>query len=119
LIAPEGYQQGQPDFMAGKEITFAWQWPGELPQNFGFEILLWLGNDKKGLYEVNELKSILQYNPQENHTYSVTLKLAGPGITTTDSNYVWSVGIVQLEPYQWLGVESEQRKISIVVPNPE
>jgi hypothetical protein len=118
LIKPEPYVAGQPDFVAGQDIiTFEWQWPDELPEGYGFEIRAWLpDNDPTGIYDVKELHSILQ--PLEDHKYSVLLKLAGEGITTTDKNYVWSVGLVQLEPYKWLNIESEQRQISIVVPTP-
>jgi hypothetical protein len=121
LIRPEQYVEGQPDYVAGQDIvTFEWQWPGgELPEGYGFEIRTWLpANDPTGIYDVKELRSILQYTPSEDHKYSVFLKIAGEGIVATDKNYIWSVGLVRLEPYEWLNIESEQRRISIVVPNP-
>lgn len=108
----------QADFVKGRDITFVWQWQGgELPEKFGFEVLIWLGeNYHAGTYGVKELKSILQYDFQQNQ-YSVTFPLAGEGITTTDANYFWSVGIVQVEPYERLkNTESDPRSISIVVP---
>lgn len=113
LIEPKENQEG---LTKGQDVRFAWQWPGELPEKFGFEIRIWLeGEDPIGAYDVRELKRLLNV-PGEDHQYSVTLKLDGAGVTATDNNYRWSVGIVEIEPYQWLNIESEPRRISIVVP---
>lgn len=113
LIEPKENQEG---LVKGQDIRFAWQWPGELPANLGFEIRIWLeGQEPIGAYDVRDLKRLLNV-PGEDHQYFVTLKLAGTGIHQTDKNYLWSVGIVEIEPYRWLNIESQPRRINIVVP---
>ncbi|MFN8455179.1 MAG: protein phosphatase 2C domain-containing protein [Anaerolineae bacterium] len=113
LIEPQESQEG---LTKGQDIRFAWQWPGELRENLGFEIRIWLeGQEPIGAYDVREIKRLLNV-PAADHQYFVTLKLDGAGISQTDKNYLWSVGIVELEPYRWLNVASEPRRISIVVP---
>ncbi len=105
------------EFVKGRDVTFVWQWPGgQLPDEYGFEIRIWLGeNYHTGTFGVKELKSILRYDAQARQ-YSATFPLAGEGITTTDANYFWAVGIVRIEPYEPLKIESEPRRINIVVP---
>lgn len=113
LIEPKENQEGP---TKGQDIRFVWQWPGELPENFGFEIRIWLeGEEPIGAYDVRDLKRLLNV-PGEDHQYFVTLKLAGDGITQTNGNYLWSVGIVEIEPYKWLNIASKPRRISIIVP---
>lgn len=117
LIEPQPYELDQSQHNA-KEITFIWEWPGELTDQLSFEIRVWLeGKDPQGVYDAKELKQDSTFVPLGEHQYAVTLKLNSPGIRGTSSNYLWSVAVVQIDPeYKWLSLESEPRRISILVP---
>lgn len=117
LIEPQPYELDQSQHNA-QEVTFIWEWPGELTDQLSFEIRVWLeGDDPQGVYDAKELKHNPTFVPLGEYQYAVTLKLSTPGIMSTSSNYLWSVGVVQTDPeYKWLNLESESRRISILVP---
>lgn len=116
LIEPQPYELDESQHNA-HEITFIWEWPGELTDQLSFEIRVWLeGSDPQGVYDAKELKQNPTFVPLGKHQYAVTLKLSSPGIIGTSTNYLWSVGVVQIDPeYKWLSLESKPRRISLLV----
>jgi hypothetical protein len=117
LIEPQPYELDKSQHNA-QELTFIWEWPGELTDQLSFEIRVWLeGTHPQGVYDAKELKHNPTFVPLGEHQYAVTLKLSSPGVTSTSSDYFWSVGVVQIDPeYKWLDLESEARRISLLVP---
>jgi protein phosphatase len=118
LLQPEADETGKTQYDTRRELTFVWQWPGQLTDDLSFEIRVWLRNAQPvGAHDA----ALLRQNPTFKHadsTYSVALVLKGAsGIPYTSSDYLWSVGVVRIQPaYEWLGIESETRPMSLVVP---
>jgi hypothetical protein len=68
------------------------------------------------VYDAKELKRNPTFVPLGEHQYAVTLQLTDSSVAVSSSDYLWSVGVVQVDPeYKWLDIESEPRKIGIVV----
>jgi protein phosphatase len=116
LIEPKPYEL-DPTQHNAQEITFIWGWPGELTDELSFEIRVWLeGTNPQGVYDAKELKRNPTFVPLGEHQYAVTLQLTGPSVAVSSSDYLWSVGVVQVDPeYKWLDIESEPQRIGIVV----
>jgi protein phosphatase len=116
LIEPKPYELDQTQHNA-QEITFIWEWPGQLTDELSFEIRVWLeGTNPQGVYDAKELKRNPTFVPLGEHQYAVTLQLTDSSVAVSSSDYLWSVGVVQVDPeYKWLDIESEPRKIGIVV----
>lgn len=119
LLKPEPDSAGLTQYNASREITFVWQWPGELSDDLSFEIRVWLGDEERvGAHDARFLRQNPTFQRLDERTYTVTLVLSGAtGVKRTAADYFWSVGIVRIEPeYEWLNKESEARQISLVVP---
>ncbi len=116
LIEPKPYELDQTQYNA-QEITLIWKWPGELTDELSFEIRIWLeGTNPQGVYDAKELKRNPTFVSLGEDQYAVTLQLTGPSVTVSSSDYLWSVGVVQVDPeYKWLEIESEPRRIGILV----
>ncbi len=121
LLLPNPDGTGKNSFDISQPITFSWDWPGELPADFGFEIRVWLrGSEPTGAHNALLLKQESSYQHLPGDTvYSVALVLSGvKGVTATSADYLWSVGVVRLNPqYEWLNIAAAPRPISLVVPN--
>ncbi len=120
LISPLSRDEDGVTHHTGLLTTFKWNWPGQLPENFGFEINVWLaGTERQGAYGATMMKTDKGFVAGGNGDYSFSFDLGGAQSVMdhgTSPNYLWSVGIVQLSPeYKWLGIESAQRSISILM----
>ncbi len=100
-----------------KMTMFRWQWSGILPENYNFEVCIWL--DKAdvvhmGAYDVK--KTVPQNN---NGIYAIEFKPSGAEsvkLHRKQDNYFWSVKIVQVEPYSETGIESLPVRVIIHTP---
>jgi hypothetical protein len=118
LITPDADTNNTLSRDVKREIVFKWEWPGELPDFLGFEIMVWLKDDKPiGAHDAKQLKIYLAEHPPNNNQYTYPLRLEGAsGVTTTSGDYLWTVAIVRLEPaYVPLDIMAEPRPISLVV----
>lgn len=118
LLEPEPDSAGVIQYDASREVTFIWQWPGELSDDLSFEIRVWAGDEERvGAHDARFLRQDPTFQRLDDHTYTVALVLSGsPGVTRTSADYFWSVGVVRIQPdYEWLNKESEARPISLVV----
>lgn len=98
--------------------TFRWYWPGQLPQEFVFEVRIWnvdLDPVPLGAHDVTGSgfrAPVVRY--ERDGTYSISLRLRdAAGYRLSVTNYVWTVGIVRLDPYLRVGQEAEPRAIFI------
>ncbi len=119
LLLPAVDKTGQ-IFHDAREVTFVWQWPGELTDDLSFEIRVWLqGDTPVGAHDAKLLKDNPLFVNFDGDQYSVPLNLkGGEGILNTSPDYLWSVGVVRIQPdYEWLGIESTAQTIHILVPD--
>lgn len=100
---------------AGNDIIFEWQWDGQLPPEWGFEILVWQDNESHyGAFNATEISEV----EPSNNVYSFSGKLTDAYSVSLhqSSIYNWAVAIVQLEPtYEPLGLESSSRTLNVTV----
>ncbi|RME70983.1 MAG: hypothetical protein D6784_15825, partial [Chloroflexi bacterium] len=100
-------------------IRFKWRWEGQLADDLSFEVRVWRqGDTPVGAHDARLLKTNPDFRRLADSVYAVDLVLAGAqGVFLSGSDYVWSVGVVRIEPeYDWLGVESAPRPIGLLVP---
>jgi len=102
-----------------REVVFEWQWPGQLPDNYTFEVRIWLGDQPHdGAYDVKN--TLLQ---KKGDIYSVSFKPEGANSVQKNGsrdNYQWAVGVIQQKPYQRIeGLESKSQQIIISIPGSE
>jgi hypothetical protein len=71
-----------------------------------------------GAYDARLLRQNPTFQRLADNKYSVALVLSGAaGVTQASSDYLWSVSVVRVQPeYEWLGIESGPRPISLAVP---
>jgi hypothetical protein len=76
------------------------------------------GGSYVGIHNAAELRDAAGFERLGDNTYALTVVLDKAGnITQSSTNYNWSVAVVQIEPeYRWLDLESEYRRISLLVP---
>lgn len=119
LLQPEPDETGRIQYDTNQEIKFVWQWSGELSDDLSFEIRVWLQNaEPVGAHDARLLRQNPTFERLEDNKYAVILVLRGArGIPQTSSDYLWSVGVVRIQPkYEWLGIESKPHQLSLVVP---
>jgi serine/threonine protein phosphatase PrpC len=119
LLAPAADETGRNPFDVSQEIPFVWQWPGELPADYSFEIQVWQqGAEPTGAHDAGLLRQDSSFQHFADDSYTVALALAGAeGVTETGADYFWTVGLVRTRPaYEWLGVAAPPRRFSLVVP---
>lgn len=116
---------------------FMWRWDGNLAPNTMFELRIWRPERDPvslGAYDVRDVKVISTIAEEEAERFLGTEHLihyAGDGIYWIDLNpasakivtpdfksYVWSVAVVQVEPYQRIGAEAPARLINIQTVEP-
>jgi hypothetical protein len=119
LILPVSFEEDPTQHNGGRGIQFVWHWPGEFTDNLSFQIRMYRPDGEfAGIHDATELRNEPRFEQLDNDTYALTVVLNGVGnITQSGSNYRWTVALVQIDPdYKWLDVESERRRISILVP---
>ena len=92
----------------GAEVPFIWAWDGELTRDQAFELRLWHDGDGShfGAFDARELERYVERLPGAKYAASLglddaySIKLHGSG------DYLWSIAVVQLDPYTDLGLES-------------
>jgi hypothetical protein len=119
LIAPVPFADDPTQHNGGRGVRFVWRWPGEFTENLSFQIRVYPpGGDYVGIHNASELRQESGFEQLSGDRYALTVVLAGlENITQSGSDYRWSVAVVQIEPeYRWLDLESESRRISLLVP---
>ena len=119
LILPVPFEEDPTQHNGARGVRFVWRWPGEFSDNLSFQIrMYWPDGDYVGIHNAAELRKETRFERLDNNTYALTVVLDGVGnITQSGSDYRWSVAVVQIEPeYRWLDLESEHRRISLLVP---
>lgn len=120
LLEPAADETGKLPFDTSRTVKFVWQWPAQLTDDLSFEIRVWLRDaEPTGAHDARFLKQDPSFRRLADNKYSVLLTLSGAsGVTETSADYLWTVGVVRIEPnYEWLGVAAEPRPISLVVPS--
>jgi hypothetical protein len=92
----------------GAEVPFIWAWDGELTGDQAFELRLWHDGDGShfGAFDARELERYVERLPGAKYAARLglddaySIKLHGSG------DYLWSIAVVQLDPYTDLGLES-------------
>ena len=91
-------------------VEFEWRWDGALPDTHGFEVRVWRkGENPQGAHNAlnsNRNGDIQALNDQT-YRLSITDLRGLPGINNRPGEYLWTVGLVELEPYKYLGVEAK------------
>ncbi len=87
--------------------TFTWQWNGQpLEANQGFEVRIW----RNGQPDHYGAASPVRANQVEIDV------LGAYGVAGAPGNYLWTVAIVQLDPYQRIGPEAPARELRVEAP---
>ncbi len=126
----------------GRQLTsFRWQWDGQLPSNSTFEVRIWLDGIDPTSYGAYDVKDVAILPPAEaqkerekrevdrakqhlitdegNGNYWAILNTRGARSVRPDyQTYLWTVAVVQIDPYERIGLEAPPRPISIVYINP-
>jgi hypothetical protein len=119
LILPAPFTEDPTQHNGARGVRFVWRWPGEFSDNLSFQIRMYLPDgDYVGIHNAAELRNETRFEQLDNDRYALTVVLDGlENITQSGSDYRWSVALVQVETeYKWLGLESEHRRISLLVP---
>lgn len=120
LLEPKADELGRYPVDTTRETKFVWQWPAELTDELSFQIMVWLRDaEPTGAHDARFLKQDSSFKALGDGQYSVLLALDGAsGVTATSADYLWAVSVVRVQPqYEWLGIVSEARPISLVVPD--
>jgi serine/threonine protein phosphatase PrpC len=118
LLQPKPLSEAPVTYITNIPQNFRWRWEGGLlPKGYGFEIRIGLGGEPLvGAYDARELTSDMFVN---GNVYSFVFTLdSAAAVTQSSDQYFWQVGVVQLEPYEWLDIASEPRRINIAFPGP-
>ncbi|MCL4295719.1 MAG: hypothetical protein KJ077_08330 [Anaerolineae bacterium] len=116
---------------------FMWRWDGNLTPNTMFELRIWRPERDPvslGAYDVRDARVISTITEEEAERFNGTehiIHYAGDGVYWLDLNpasakivtpdyktYVWSVAVVQVEPYRRIGAEAPPRPINIQTVEP-
>jgi hypothetical protein len=119
LILPVPYAEDPTQHNGARGVRFVWRWSGELSDDLSFQIrIYWPNGDYVGIHNAAELRKETRFEQLGNDRYALTVVLTGlENITQSGSDYRWSVALVQVEPeYRWLDLESDLRRISLLVP---
>lgn len=130
--APDDTIYARPDTLY--PATFRWQWDGTLTPNTTFEVRIWrdgLDAVSLGAYDVRDVKVISTIAEEEaerergtqnliyyegNGIYRLALNPASAeAVGYSHKTYVWSVGVVQIEPYRRISPEPAARPVNIVM----
>jgi len=94
-------------------VTFSWRWAGQLAANQGFEVRLWRQGDAAhyGAADARDVAKNLQ--TLGGGRYAVALRLDTAYAVTLGGagDYLWSVAVVELNPYRAAGPESAPRTV--------
>lgn len=97
-------------------MTFSWRWEGRLAPNWGFEVRLWHEGDPShfGAFDAREMAKLVQHLPDGRYTAVLRLDAAYSILLHGSGDYLWSIAVVQLEPYERIGPESAARALRYV-----
>lgn len=101
----EGYKARE-----NEKVVFAWDWQGELAQNQAFEVRIWKqgGDDHLGADKPRAEKGpkTNRWRQEIDIGQSPSIRQGGAG------SYLWTVAVVQLDPYERIGPEAPPRELS-------
>jgi hypothetical protein len=141
LIEPVESETAYAWFDGRQLTTFRWQWDGQLPPNSTFEVRIWLeGIDPTslGAYDVKEVAILLPAEAQRerekreaerkkqylitdegNGIYWIVINTRGArSVRPAYQTYLWTVAVVQIDPYERIGLEAPPRPINIAYIDP-
>jgi hypothetical protein len=80
--------------------TFVWDWDGELPSEFGFEVVVWRPDEEpRGIHDAvmdNQSGRIQRIGPNR---YRLDVNIARtPSVRARSAEYNWTVRVVQIAP---------------------
>ncbi len=93
---------------------FEWEWTGDVPQGFGFEVRVWReGESPTGVHNAvldNQNGNIKQF---EGDRYRLKSDIAeAPGVQGQSGIYLWSVAMVQISPnYADIGMQADPARL--------
>jgi hypothetical protein len=92
---------------SGGTTEFRWQWSGPL-DNKGFEVRVWRDNDPPaGVHNSILDNQNGNIKPLGNNIYSLTVDITNAaGVMGRDGEYNWTVLLIQIAPYQELGIQA-------------
>ncbi|UCC88183.1 MAG: protein kinase [Anaerolineales bacterium] len=97
---------------------FEWEWTGDVPQGFGFEVRVWReGESPAGAHNAvldNQNGNIEQF---EGDKYRLNADIAeAAGVQGRSGIYLWSVSLVQIRPqYADLGLQADPARLRFEV----
>lgn len=101
------------------QTDFEWEWRGDLPPNFGFEVCVWREDEPRaGAHDAvldNRENHIEQLG--ENR-YRLTVDITNAyGVRRRSGEYLWTVALVQISPaYADLGPQAEPARLRFELP---
>jgi hypothetical protein len=102
--------------------VFEWEWVGDtLPPRFGFEVSVWLPNEfRAGVHDAVKDNApggeIVQVGPNRYQLRVTDIRYAR-GVLGRTNNYLWTVGIVQVNPgYIDYGLEANPAQLRYESP---
>lgn len=118
LVVPELLAPSAEETVSRDRLTdFRWKWIGQLPANMTFEIRIWQeGVDQVhyGAYDVRDMYSKIEYKEDGIYQISFVLESAYTiQLRPTETLYQWTVAIVQIDPYQPIGLEASPRQLIV------
>jgi len=88
---------------------FEWQWGSPLKENQGFEVRVWRdGEPPAGVHNsvLDNQNGVIE--ALGNNTYRLIADITNtPGVLNRGGEYNWTVILIQLDPYQELGVQAK------------
>ncbi len=100
--------------------TFRWRWDGQLPPNATFELRIWLEDidpTSMGAYDAKKMQD--QIINEGGGIYSVTYSVReAQSVRREYSTYSWTMAVIQIEPYERIGLEAEPRLVHIEYIDP-
>jgi hypothetical protein len=101
------------DLSSERRVTFVWRWNGpDLGPDQAFEILIWqAGEPNLGAYDARETMKQLQQ--EADGSYSLTIDILGAEGVKRSGEYLWTVGIVELDPYRRTPLAAEPQPLVV------
>ncbi len=99
---------------------FVWHFDGQLAENEAFEVSIWqTGELPQGVHDAASDKNNGNIKLSSHNTYHLTVDISQvPGFKGPDNNYLWTVLVVQIEPYVYFYNPNPEAEIA-VSPNVE
>lgn len=92
--------------LSQQDNSFTWRWGGQLSEGQSFEVRIWKeGSPHFGAYDARETRTDMINNG--NGSYTLSFDVAAAFGVNGNGEYLWSVAVVEINPYKDLNLESE------------